>query len=112
MSILHFEVATSETGSQLDSVSTTRNSELWVKPLPGCGTIVGIVVDSESKPVGGARIYGVTKPGPTETPFSFAETYRDKVHPDSLYQENFVSGMFRPAITLLYTNVQWLQIAS
>jgi murein DD-endopeptidase MepM/ murein hydrolase activator NlpD len=106
---LHFEVATSETGSQIDSVSTTRNSELWVAPLPGCGTIVGMVVDSDGKPIGGARIYGVTKPGPTETPFSFAETYRDKVHPDSLYGENFALGDVPAGVYTLYTKVDGAQ---
>ena len=102
---LHFEVATSETGSQIDSISTTRNSELWVEPLPGCGTIVGKLVDKDGMPVGGARIYGVTKPGPTETPFSFAETYKDKVHPDSLYGENFVIGDVPEGVYTLYTSV-------
>ncbi len=89
---LHFEVAVSPRDSAKDSVSTTRNSELWVEPLPGCGTIVGMLKDSQGNAVPGARIYGVTKPIPTETPFSFAETYKEKVHPDELYGENFVIG--------------------
>ena len=102
---LHFEVALSDVGSQIDSVSTTRNSELWVEPLPGCGTIVGVVVDSQDMPVPGARIYGVTKPIPGETPFSFAETYREKVHADSLYGENFVIGDVPAGEYTLYTKV-------
>ena len=89
---LHFEVALSPVGSQVDSISHTRNSELWVAPLPGCGTIVGTLVDMLGNPVGRARIYGVTKPIPTETPFSFAETYMDKVHPSEAYGENFAIG--------------------
>jgi murein DD-endopeptidase MepM/ murein hydrolase activator NlpD len=89
---LHFEVAYKELGSQVDSFSQTRNSELWIAPLPGCGTIAGILLDADGKPVGGARIYGITKPIPGETPFSFAETYKDKVHPDESYSENFVIG--------------------
>ena len=89
---LHFEVAVSPRDSAKDSVSTTRNSELWVQPLPGCGTIVGNLVDGKGNNVPGARIYGITKPIPTETPFSFAETYMDKVHPSETYGENFLIG--------------------
>ncbi|OGC93311.1 MAG: hypothetical protein A2W25_05345 [candidate division Zixibacteria bacterium RBG_16_53_22] len=89
---LHFEVAVSPRDSAKDSVSTTRNSELWVQPLPGCGTIVGNLTDSKGNNVPGARIHGITKPIPTETPFSFAETYMDKVHPSETYGENFVIG--------------------
>jgi murein DD-endopeptidase MepM/ murein hydrolase activator NlpD/photosystem II stability/assembly factor-like uncharacterized protein len=90
---LHFEVAYTEVGSPSESTMThTRNSELWVAPLPGCGTIVGRLVDSQDRPVGGVRIYGLTKPIPTETPFSFAETYLDKVNPDNIYNENFAIG--------------------
>jgi murein DD-endopeptidase MepM/ murein hydrolase activator NlpD len=89
---LHFEVAVSARDSAKDSVSTTRNSELWVQPLQGCGTIVGNLTDSKGNNVPGTRIYGITKPVPTETPFSFAETYKDKVHPSETYGENFVIG--------------------
>ena len=63
-----------------------------MEPLAGTGTIVGILTDSDGDPVPGARIYGVTKPIPTESPFSFAETYMDKVHPHEFYNENFVIG--------------------
>jgi murein DD-endopeptidase MepM/ murein hydrolase activator NlpD len=89
---LHFEVAVSPKDSAKDSVSSTRNSELWVEPLPGCGAIVGNLVDFDGNNISGARIYGITKPGPTETPFSFAETYMEKVHPSETYRENFVIG--------------------
>jgi murein DD-endopeptidase MepM/ murein hydrolase activator NlpD len=88
---LHFEVSLSKLDDS-NKESNTRNSELWVAPLPGSGTIVGRVVDESGAPVPGARVYGVTKPVPTETPFSFAETYQDKVHPDEAYNENFVIG--------------------
>ena len=36
-----------------------------------------------------ARIYGIAKRDPVETPFSFAETYGDKAHPHPLYGEHF-----------------------
>ena len=88
---LHFEVSLS-TVDDSNQESDTRNSELWVEPLSGTGTIAGLLSDSDGNPVGGARIYGVTKPIPTESPFSFAETYQDKVNPDESYGENFVIG--------------------
>ncbi|UCE67520.1 MAG: M23 family metallopeptidase, partial [Candidatus Zixiibacteriota bacterium] len=88
---LHFEVSLSDLDDS-NQESHTRNPELWVEPLPGTGTIVGKAVDETGASVPGVRIYGVTKPVPTESPFSFAEVYRDKVHPDESYNENFVIG--------------------
>lgn len=88
---LHFEVSLSEKDDD-NRESWTRNSELWVGPLPGCGTIVGRVVDSEGRDIPNAKIFGVEKPGPVETPYSYTVTYKDKVTPDPYYQENFVIG--------------------
>lgn len=70
----------------------TRNPQLWIEPLKGTGAVAGRVLDSRGKPVPGARIYGVTKPLPEETPFSFAETYEDKAHPDPVFGEHFAIG--------------------
>jgi hypothetical protein len=36
-----------------------------------------------------ARLYGLTKPEPQETPFSFAETYGTRTRGTPLYQEHF-----------------------
>ncbi|HBC46381.1 MAG TPA: hypothetical protein DCZ43_04985 [candidate division Zixibacteria bacterium] len=103
---LHFEVAYTANGSPSESTMThTRNSELWIAPHPGCGTIVGNLVDSQGMPVGGARIYGLTKPIPTETPFSFAETYKDKVNPDNVYRENFAIGDVPAGDYIIYSEV-------
>jgi len=88
---LHFEVSLSKLDDS-NRESHTRNSELWIEPLPGTGTIVGKAVNEDGEYVPGVRIYGVTKPVPTESPFSFAETYQDKVHSDEAYNENFVIG--------------------
>ncbi len=101
---LHFEVSLS-TVDDSNKESHTRNPELWVVPLPGTGTIVGILTDSDGNPVPGARIYGVTKPIPTESPFSFAETYMDKVHPDESYNENFVIGDVPEGEYILHSTV-------
>jgi len=86
---LHFEVSLSEANDS-NVPNKTVNNELWQKPLPDCGTIVGKIVDSAGNPIPGARIYGVEKPVPTESPFSFAESYRDQVNPSPAYNENFV----------------------
>jgi hypothetical protein len=70
----------------------TRNPQLWIYPLPGTGAIAGRVFDAAGRPVPGARVYGVTKALPRETPFSFAETYEDRAHPDPLFEEHFAIG--------------------
>ncbi len=92
---LHFEVSLSIVDDS-NKESHTRNPELWVEPLPGTGTIAGLLSASDGNPVGGARIYGLTKPIPTESPYSFCETYQNKVHPDESYGENFVIGDIPP----------------
>ncbi len=70
----------------------TVNPLLWIEPLPQTGVIAGRVLDAAGNPVPGARVYGVTKREPRETPFSFAETYEDKAHPDPVFGEHFVIG--------------------
>ncbi len=65
------------------------NPELWIEPLPGTGMIAGQVWDSAGQPVYQARIYGLVKPEPRETPFSFIETYGPRNHPDPVYHEHF-----------------------
>ena len=65
------------------------NPELWIEPLPGTGMIAGQVWDSAGNPVQQARIYGLVKPEPRETPFSYIETYGPKNHSDPVYHEHF-----------------------
>jgi len=65
------------------------NPELWIEPIPGTGMIAGQVWDSAGKPVQQARIYGLVKPEPRETPFSFIETYGPRNHSDPVYKEHF-----------------------
>ncbi len=67
----------------------TTNPELWIMPMPNTGIVAGRVLDGAGQPVPQARIYGLVKPEPRETPFSFAETYGAKAHPHPLYGENF-----------------------
>jgi len=96
---LHLELSASPTdslGAIVDSSQRfppyTTNAELWVEPLPGTGIVAGKVVGPDGAPVRQARIYGFAKREPTETPFSFAETYGDKGHSHPLYGENFAVG--------------------
>jgi len=70
----------------------TRNPQLWIEPLSGTGAIAGRVLDAAGAPLPGARVYGVAKGEPRETPFSFAETYEDRAHPDPVFGENFAIG--------------------
>ena len=65
------------------------NPELWIEPLPGTGLVAGQVWDSKGQPVQQARIYGVVKPEPQETRFSFIETYGPRNHQDPVYHEHF-----------------------
>lgn len=66
-----------------------RNPELWIEPLPGTGIVAGQVWDAQGRPVPQARVYGIVKPEPQETPFSYAETYGEHNHPDPSYGEHF-----------------------
>ncbi len=93
---LHLEISASPSDSLslvVDSLQRfppyTTNPELWIEPLPGTGIVAGQVFDTSGAPLPQARVYGITKLNPAETPYSFAETYGDKAHPHPLYGEHF-----------------------
>jgi murein DD-endopeptidase MepM/ murein hydrolase activator NlpD len=67
----------------------TVNPELWIRPLPGTGVVAGQVWDAQGRPVPQARVYGLVKAEPQETPFAYAETYGEHNHPDPDYREHF-----------------------
>ena len=67
----------------------TVNPELWIRPLPGTGVVAGQVWDAQGRPAPQARVYGLVKGEPQETPFAFAETYGEHNHPDPDYREHF-----------------------
>ncbi|HXW96303.1 MAG TPA: M23 family metallopeptidase [Gemmatimonadales bacterium] len=83
----------------------TTNPELWIEPLPNTGIVAGQVFDAAGKPVPQARIYGLIKPEPVETPFSYAETYGDKAHPHPLYGEHFAVSDVPPGDYFLGTEI-------
>lgn len=110
---LHLEVhaAPTEDVTQIvDSLQRfpafTTNPELWIEPLPNTGLIAGQVFDAAGKPVPQARIYGIIKPDPVETPFSYAETYGDKAHPHPLYGEHFAVGDVPPGTFVVGTQIE------
>jgi murein DD-endopeptidase MepM/ murein hydrolase activator NlpD len=110
---LHLEISASPTdsiGAIVDSLQRfppyTTNPELWIEPLPKTGIIAGQVLDSEGNPVPQARVYGIIKPEPAETPFSFAETYGDKAHPHPLYKENFAVSDVAEGTYVLGTEIE------
>ena len=51
--------------------------------------IVPVHLFGNIAPVPQARVYGILKRDPVETPFSYAETYGDKAHSHPLYGEHF-----------------------
>ena len=65
------------------------NPELWIEPLSGTGLVAGQVWEANGQPVQQARIYGLVKAEPRETPFSFIETYGPRNHSDPVYHEHF-----------------------
>jgi murein DD-endopeptidase MepM/ murein hydrolase activator NlpD len=81
------------------------NPELWIEPLPGTGIVAGQVRDPSGTPVPGARVYGLVKPAPRETPFAFAETYRDRARGTPLYDEHFAVGDVPAGEYLLWVDV-------
>ena len=83
----------------------TRNPELWIEPLPGTGIVAGQVWDARGRPVPLARVYGLVKPEPQETPFSYAETYGEHNHPDPVYGEHFAVGDVPPGEYVLGTTI-------
>jgi len=96
---LHLEVHVAPTTDSSKIVDSdvryppfNANPELWIEPLPGTGVVAGQVWDSKGQPVQQARIYGLVKPEPQETPLSYVETYGPKNHQDPAYHEHFAIG--------------------
>jgi Peptidase family M23 len=118
---LHLEVHVAPTADSARIVNPderfppyTVNPQLWLEPLPGTGIVAGRVTDANGQRIAGARIYGLVLPYPEETPFSFAQTYGDRGHPDPAYDENFAvgdvpAGDYRLAVLINGTRV-WRRI--
>jgi len=109
---LHLEVHAAPTDSVGAIVGDNRyppyttNPELWIEPMPGTGTVAGQVWDGRHQAVPQARIYGIVKPEPQETPFAYAETYgvHNRGTPD--YQEHFAVSDVPPGDYVLGTEIE------
>ncbi len=109
---LHLEVHVSPTTDSSRIVNPqerfpphTTNPQLWIRPLPGTGIVAGRVRDAQGNAVPGARVYGLVLPYPEETPFSFAETYRDRARSSPGYDEDFAVGDVPAGTYLLGTEI-------
>ena len=114
---LHLEVHASPADSVnaiVDSLnrfpSYTTNPELWIQPLAGTGIVAGQVFDSAGVPIPQARVYGLIKPDPRETPYSFAETYGNRNHPHPLYGEHFAVGDVPPGEYVLGVEISGMKV--
>jgi hypothetical protein len=110
---LHLEISASPSDSLsvvVDSLQRfppyTSNPELWIEPLAGTGIVAGQVLDAAGAPVQQARIYGILKRDPVETPFSYAETYGDKAHSHPLYGEHFAVSDVPPGTYTVGTEIE------
>jgi len=84
---LHLEV---RLGS--NSYQNTRNPELWLRPLPGKGTLLGRLVDGEGQPIS-AHPLTVYRTEGEERRWQDATTYpATDVNPDDEWKENFALG--------------------
>lgn len=83
----------------------STNPELWLEPLRGTGIVAGRVVDAAGVPVRQARIYGLVKPAPRETPFAFVETYGDRTRGTPAYEEHFAVSDVPAGAYLLWVEI-------
>jgi murein DD-endopeptidase MepM/ murein hydrolase activator NlpD len=83
---LHLEVRVGQM-----SYKSTRNPELWVRPLPGMGTIAGRLVDARNYlvPQNLVTAQPIEKP---DKPWRETWSYDDAVNPDDGWGETFVIG--------------------
>ena len=84
---LHFEVRVGA-----NTYADTRNPELWLKPLPGHGTIAGQLLDAQGHPIPEVVINFHRAEEPDRR---WRETWTyvsDEVNPDEEWGENFVMG--------------------
>ena len=89
---LHFEVRVGA-----NAYTNTRNPDLWLKPLPGHGTIAGQLLDAGGNPIPEALVTFHRAEEPDrrwrETwTYASDEVDPDRVNPDEEWGENFVMG--------------------
>ena len=84
---LHMEVRYGE-----NDYGTTVNPDLWVRPIEGYGSLAGLVLSPDGKPVPEIKIVLYRKDEPNK-PFRGILSYPAKeVNPDPLWGESFATG--------------------
>jgi murein DD-endopeptidase MepM/ murein hydrolase activator NlpD len=84
---LHLEVRVGE-----NSYQNTRNPELWLRGLPGKGTIAGRLVDSEGRPLSEQSITFYRQETPDRRWQDVATYSEDGANSDEEWAENFALG--------------------
>ncbi len=84
---LHFEVRVGA-----NTYAHTRNPELWLKPLPGHGTIAGVLLDAQGNPIPEAVINFHRAEAPDRRWREVWTYASNEVNPDDEWGENFVMG--------------------
>jgi hypothetical protein len=97
---LHFEVRVGA-----NTYADTRNPELWLKPLPGHGTIAGRVQDAQGNPIP-AVVVNFHRAEEPDKRWRETWTYVSaEVKPDEEWGENFVMGDVPAGSYVLRTRV-------
>jgi murein DD-endopeptidase MepM/ murein hydrolase activator NlpD len=89
----------------------SSNPELWIAPLPGTGIVAGRVWSAAGEPILQARVYGLVKPEPAETPFAFAETYGTRARGTPAYREHFAVGDVPPGEYVLWVEIEGREVS-
>lgn len=97
---LHLEVRVGA-----NSYDSTRNPELWLRPLPGKGTIVGRLLDSQGRLLSDHRIVVYRAETPDRRWQDLTTYPSSEVSPDEEWEENFVLGDVPAGEYLLKTSV-------
>jgi len=98
---LHFEVRGRE-----NSYDRTFNPELWLRPFPGCGTIVGRLIDAQGKPIPETLITVHHAESPEQCWQEISTYPLEEVNPDEEWRENFVLGDVPEGTYILKTRVE------
>jgi hypothetical protein len=97
---LHLEVRVGR-----NSYENTRNPELWLRPLPDKGTVVGLLVNGEGRPIAEHPLTLYPSDAPDRR-WQDTTTYAaSDINPDDEWLENFVMGDVPAGEHLLKTSV-------
>jgi hypothetical protein len=97
---LHFEVRVGA-----NTYADTRNPELWLKPLPGHGTIAGQLLDAQGNPIPEALITFHRAEEPNRRWHETWTYASDGINPDEEWGENFVMGDVPAGSYILKTRI-------